>query len=177
MPALAHAHPGHATSSVAHGFSHPLSGIDHFLAMLAVGLWAGQLGGRARWQVPMAFLVVMLAGGILGMGGTSVPGVEQGILASILVLGVLVAAAIRLPLVISIAMVGMFALFHGAAHGTEMPVNATGLSYSVGFTIATAMLHLTGLGIGVITNLSHKARFVRIAGGAIAICALMFAVS
>ena len=177
MPALAHAHPGHATSSVAHGFSHPLSGIDHFLAMLAVGLWAGQLGGRARWQVPVAFLVVMLAGGILGMGGTSVPGVEQGILASILVLGVLVAAAIRLPLVISIAMVGMFAFFHGAAHGTEMPVSATGLSYSVGFTIATAMLHLTGLGIGVIAELSHQARFVRIAGGAIAICALMIAVS
>jgi urease accessory protein len=177
MPALAHAHPGHATSGLTHGFSHPISGLDHLLAMLAVGLWAGQLGGRVRWQVPAAFLGVMILGGMLGMAGIPVPAVEQGILASVLVLGVLIAAAVRLPLAASMAIVGVFAFFHGVAHGAEMPADAAGLSYAAGFTFATAVIHLAGLRLGSMAGMSHQLRFVRLAGGAIAACALLLAIS
>jgi urease accessory protein len=175
MPALAHAHPGHGTSSAAHGFSHPISGIDHLLAMIAVGLWAGQLGGRTRWQVPIAFLGVMIVGGALGMAGVSVPAVEEGILASVLVLGALIATAARLPATASIALVGTFALFHGVAHGTEMPTDASGLSYAGGFIIATALLHVVGLTLGMMAKVRDP-RFVRVAGGAIALWAVLLAI-
>jgi urease accessory protein len=177
VPALAHAHPGHSMSSMAHGFSHPISGLDHLLAMLAVGLWAGQLGGRARWQVPAAFLGVMILGGLLGMTGVSIPAIEQGIIASVLVLGVLIVAAVRLPVVLSMTIVGAFALFHGVAHGTEMPADASELSYAGGFTITTALLHLAGLGVRMIASEARQLRFVRLAGGAIAVGALFLAIA
>ncbi len=175
-PTLAHAHPGHAVSGLTHGFSHPLSGLDHLLAMLAVGLWAGQLGGRARWQVPAAFLGVMILGGMLGMVGVSIPALEQGILTSVLVLGVLIAAAVRLPAEGSVAIVSAFALFHGIAHGGEMPGGVSGLGYAGGFALATALLHLVGLGLGLIAVEVRQTRYVRFAGGAIAIFALVFGV-
>jgi urease accessory protein len=176
VPALAHAHPGHGTSGLEHGFVHPISGLDHLLAMIAVGLWAGQLGGRARWQVPAAFLGVMILGCMLGMAGVAVPAVEQGIVASVLILGVLIAAAVRLPAIASIAIVAGFAFFHGAAHGTEMPANATGLGYAGGFTIATGLLHAAGLGLGMIGSKLRQPRFVRLAGGVIALCAIVLAI-
>lgn len=145
--------------------------------MLAVGLWAGQLGGRARWQVPAAFVGVMILGGLVGMTGVAVPAVEVGIVASVLVLGALIAAAVRLPVIASMALVGAFAFFHGVAHGAEMPADATGLSYATGFTIATALLHLAGLGLGIIAAQVRQPRFVRFAGGAIAACALVLALA
>jgi urease accessory protein len=175
-PVLAHAHPGHGSGSLADGFAHPVSGLDHLLAMLAVGLWAWQLGGRARWQVPAAFLGVMILGAGIGMTGISIPAVETGIGASVLVLGVLIAAAIRLPNAISMAIVGAFALFHGIAHGTEMPVGAAGLAYAGGFTIATALLHLAGLGVGMLATEIRQPRLIRAAGGAIGLCALLLAI-
>lgn len=176
-PTLAHAHPGHGASSLEHGFAHPISGLDHLLAMLAVGLWAGQLGGRARWQVPAAFLGVMILGGLVGMTGVSVPAVEQGIAASVFVLGVLIAAAVRLPAMASMAIVAGFAFFHGVAHGTEMPVDAAGFGYAAGFTVATGLLHLAGLGVGMAASQVRQPRFVRLAGGAIAACAVVLALA
>jgi urease accessory protein len=175
-PALAHAHPGHGSSSLAHGFSHPIVGWDHLLAMIAVGLWAAQLGGRVRWQMPAVFLGIMMLGGLLGMTGVSVPAVEQAIVASVLILGVLIGAAVRLPATASVTIVAMFALFHGLAHGAEMPGDASGLSYAGGFTTATALLHLAGLGLGMIAAKTRQSGYVRLAGGAFAVCAVLLAV-
>ena len=140
---LAQAHPGHEghdfTWDFSGGFAHPLSGWDHLLAMIAVGLWAAQLGGRARWLVPSAFVGVMALGAALGHAGLMFPGVEQGIAASVLVLGLLIATAVRLPVAAGMALVGLFAGFHGIAHGAEMPATAGGLSYGAGFILATAL--------------------------------------
>ena len=146
-----HAHPGHDTASFGAGLVHPLGGLDHILAMLAVGLWVAQLGGRARWMAPATFIGVMTLGGALGLAHVSLPFVEQGILLSVLVLGVLIAAAVRLPLVASAAIVGLFALCHGFAHGAEMPDTAAGFTYGAGFALATALLHGSGLLAGRMT--------------------------
>jgi urease accessory protein len=182
---VAHAHSGHhEPAGFAHGFMHPVGGWDHILAMLAVGLWASQLalGGnkKAMWAVPLAFVSMMTIGGVLGASGVAVPAVETGIAASVLVLGVLIAAAIRLPLAASVAVVGAFALFHGAAHGAEMPANSNGLMYGAGFTLATILLHAVGIGAGVgVKQLlsSPKALPARFAGAAIALCGLMLMIS
>lgn len=168
-PVLAHAHPGHDASSFAAGVSHPIHGLDHILAMLAVGLWAVQLGGRAKWLVPASFVSVMALGGALGMAGVAVPFAEQGILASVLILGVMIAAAVRLPLAASMAVVGLFALCHGHAHGLEMPGTAAGLAYGSGFVLATALLHAAGIGAGLLIQQVAEAKWVRATG--VAICA------
>jgi urease accessory protein len=171
LPVLAHAHPGHdghdLTWDFATGATHPLSGWDHLLAMIAVGLWAAQLGGRSRWLVPAAFVSVMALGAVLGHAGLALAGVEQGIAASILILGLLIAAAVRLPATASMAIVGLFALFHGVAHGAEMPATAGGFSYGAGFVVATALLHLVGLGLGM--ALKNQQKVARFAGGAVAL--------
>src|SRR5581483_9875318 len=127
LPTLAQAHPGMPghTHGFSNGFSHPLTGLDHICAMVAVGLWAAQRGGRALWLVPATFVFVMIVGGVFGMGHAGIPCVEQGIAASVLILGILITAAIRLPLAASAAIVGLFALFHGYAHGAEMPETAS----------------------------------------------------
>jgi urease accessory protein len=169
-PALAHAHPGHEVSGFVPGVEHPLMGLDHLLAMIAVGLWAAQLGGRARWAVPASFVGVMSLGGALAMSGWTLPGVEQGILASVLVLGVLVAAAVRLPVAASASLVGAFALFHGFAHGAKMPPNASGLAYGAGFALATAALHALGLAFG---SLKQAAPALRLSGAAVAASAVL----
>lgn len=168
VPVLAHAHPGHNGGGFAHGFIHPLSGPDHLLAMFAAGLWAAQLGGRALWAVPAAFLAVMTLGGTLGMAHIQIPFIEQGILLSVLVLGVLVAAAVRLPLVVSVAIVGLFALCHGIAHGAEMPANAAGLSYAAGFVLTTALLQASGIAAGLMAKRIASTPWTRFAGAAIA---------
>jgi urease accessory protein len=172
VPSLAQAHPGPPghTHGFANGLLHPLTGLDHICAMIAVGLWAAQRGGRALWLVPLSFVSVMMIGGALGMGGAGVPYVEQGIAASVLVLGILIAAAVRLPLAASMGLVGLFALFHGYAHGAEMPATASGLEYGVGFVIATASLHLAGIGIGLAAKQFASANWIRFVGGAIAAC-------
>ena len=149
-PTAAWAHPGHdATIGFAAGFVHPVSGIDHVLAMIAVGLFAANLGGRALWAVPLSFVSVMAVGGALGVAGIAVPFVEAGIAISVIVLGLAVALRWKVPVAAAMALVGLFALFHGHAHGTEMPVNAAGLEYGLGFVLATALLHGAGLSLGL----------------------------
>jgi urease accessory protein len=173
MPGLAFAHTGiGAASGWAQGMLHPFLGLDHLCAMIAVGLWATQSGGRALWLAPTTFVCVMAAGGWLGMAAIVLPpivegGVEGGILMSLLVPGVLMAAAIRLPLIVSLALVGFFALFHGFAHGAEMPRSVPGLSYALGFMLSTAALHLTGIGIAI--WLGRAGRPLRLAGASIAL--------
>jgi urease accessory protein len=162
-PALAQAHPGHgAANSFASGLNHPLQGLDHLLAMVAVGLWAAQLGGRSLWAVPATFVGVMSLGGMLGMMGIPLPMVETGILVSVLVLGMLITAAARLPLAAS-------ALFHGHAHGTEIPAAAGGLGYGAGFILATAALHGCGIGLGLLAQKRFTAPAIRFAGAAIVV--------
>jgi urease accessory protein len=170
LPALAQAHPMPGeVHTLKSGFLHPLSGLDHILAMVAVGLWAAQLGGRALYLVPTAFVSLMAFGGAMGMAGVPLPMVEAGILASILVLGLLIAAAVRLPVAAGMAIVGLFALFHGHAHGTELPAAATGMTYALGFILATVLLHVCGIGLGLLAQKKLPAPAVRFAGVAIMI--------
>jgi urease accessory protein len=145
-PALAHLNPGEHGSFAA-GFSHPLFGPDHILAMVAVGLWAWQIGGKAVYAVPAAFVVTMLAGFGLALAGVGLPFVEPAILASVVALGLLVALAVRLPVAASAAVVAAFALFHGHAHGGEIGT-ATQFAYGAGFAVATALLHAAGVALG-----------------------------
>jgi urease accessory protein len=171
LPVLAHAHPGHdgheLTWDFTSGASHPFTGWDHLLAMLAIGFWAAQLGGRSRWLVPAAFIGVMAGGAVAAQAGLALPGLEAGIAASLLVLGLFIAAAVRLPAAAGMAVVGVFALFHGLAHGAEMPATAGGLGYGAGFIAATALLHATGLGLGHACH--SRLHVVRYAGGAVAL--------
>lgn len=170
VPSLAHAHVGVGdTVGFAHGIGHPLRGLDHILAMVAVGLWAAQYSGRARWIIPATFVLVMAFGGIVGTMGILVPFVEPGILLSVLVLGVLVAAAVRLPLVASATIVGLFAIFHGHAHGVEIPPNASGFAYGAGFALATAFLHALGICGALLARRLGQSNLSRISGGVIAI--------
>ena len=168
-PSAALAHVGASTTSgLISGFAHPLTGLDHLAAMVAVGLWAAQRGGRALWAVPMSFVAVMAFGGFLGTAGLAIPFVAPAIVASVLVLGVLVAAAVRLPLVASSLLVGLCALFHGHAHGAEMPATVAGLAYGTGFLLATGLLHGAGIGLGLVAQHAGGARWIRWAGGATA---------
>lgn len=173
LPSLAHAHVGVGdTVGFAHGVGHPLGGIDHVLTMVAVGLWAAQRGERAFWFIPATFVLVMALGGFLGTMGVLVRFAEQGIVLSVLVLGVLVAAAVRLPLFASALIVGLFAVFHGHAHGAEMPANASGLLYGAGFVFATALLHALGISMALLTPRLGRSSLVRASGGVIAMCGL-----
>ena len=150
-PWVAFAHTGVGdTSGFVHGFGHPISGLDHILAMVMVGVFAWQLGGRALWLVPMTFVVVMAVGGGLGIAGVSVPFVEIGIALSVVTLGAIVAFDVRAPVAVAMGLVGFFAIFHGHAHGTEIPENAGGVAYAVGFMIATTLLHLAGITAGFV---------------------------
>lgn len=166
MPAYAHVGVG-TTSSFTAGFMHPLSGLDHMTVMIAVGLWAAMKGAKAVWAWPLAFVGVMVAGAALGMLQVPVPFVEPGILASVVALGLLVALAVDLPVSAGVAIIGLFALFHGHAHGTEVPENAGGLEYMAGFAVATALLH----GIGIASALGLGLRFRALARLAGAACA------
>jgi urease accessory protein len=143
LPAMAFAHPGHGQGLLA-GAGHPLSGLDHLLAMVAVGLWAAQQEGRGRWALPCTFLVAMLVGGALGFAGVDLPGLESGIAASVLALGLAVALAVRPPLPLAIIATAGFALCHGMAHGLELPAMASAWTYAAGFIAATAALHASG---------------------------------
>jgi urease accessory protein len=162
---LAMAHPGgHDLPGLLGGLSHPLTGPDHLVAMLAVGLWAGT-GDRARAWLPVTtFLVFMTCGGALSMSGIALPGVEAGIAASVLVMGLLVATLARLPATASIALVGVFALFHGSAHGAEMPFAAAPVLYGLGFLVSTAALHLSGIGLGRLAQRTRTEWLLRGAG-------------
>ncbi len=178
LPAVAHAHTGVGdTHGFSHGLSHPLFGLDHELAMIAVGLWAAQVGGRALWAVPATFVSIMALGGAMGMMHVPVPFIEPGIAASVLILGLLIAFAVRLPLAASIPLVGLFAVFHGHAHGAEMPEDASGIAYAVGFMLATATLHVVGIGFGMTIQRFTAAPLIRFAGAAIAVAGVYIALS
>ena len=173
VAAPAHAHAGGAVAGIAQGALHPLLGADHLLAMVAVGLWAAQRGGRATWLLPLTFLAAMVGGAVLGATGVALPGVEQGILLSVLLLGALVAAAVRVRPLAGAAVVAAFALLHGHAHGTEMPTSVAGLAYGAGFALATAALHAAGVlaALGLRRGAADRAGAValRLAGAAIGI--------
>ena len=146
-PALAHPE-GLALGGWAAGFSHPLHGWDHFVVMVAVGLWAAQHEGRGRWMIPATFVGVMAIGGVIGASGLHMPGVEAMILMSVVSLAVLVLSRARLPLGLGMSVVALFAVFHGFAHGQEIPDSAHLATYGLGFTVATALLHGLGYAAG-----------------------------
>lgn len=160
--------PGAVGAGLVEGFAHPLSGWDHLLAMLAVGVWAAQLGGRAIWAAPAAFLGGLLAGGLLGMGGVALVAVEAGILASLVVVGASIALAVRPPLVVGLLLVALFGLLHGHAHGTELPQTTDPLAFVAGFVSASILLHLLGVGAGVAARRFASPLVPRIGGGAVA---------
>lgn len=164
-------------AGLAQGFAHPIGGLDHVLAMLAVGLWAARIGRRALWRLPLAFPVVMAAGGALGWAGVGLPAVESGIAVSVVVLGLAVACAIRPPLWAGVAIVALFALFHGHAHGTELPVAAAPLAYAAGFVLATALLHVTGVGLGLIGRAPAARAALGLGGSAIAAAGLVLLIA
>jgi urease accessory protein len=169
--ALAHSGVGHV-HGFAQGFLHPLGGVDHVLAMVTVGVFAWQLSGRALWLVPATFVLAMAAGGALGIAGVELPLVEFGIAASVVVLGAIVALKVRTPLAVAMGVVGAFAVFHGHAHGTEMPPDALGAAYAAGFLLATALLHAGGIalgfGIGRIGDIQGRLVY-RVGGGLVAL--------
>jgi urease accessory protein len=171
--AFAHIQQGEAAGFLT-GFIHPISGLDHVLAMVAVGLWGAQLGAPAIWVLPVAFPMVMAMGGMLGLMGVPVPGIEYGIAASAILLGVAVLFEVRASLFATALLVGVFAIFHGHAHGTELPPNQSALLYSMGFVIATGCLHALGIGIGVVHRWTWGQRLLRLAGGMVAIGGIFF---
>jgi urease accessory protein len=164
-PAIAHVGHG-STASFTAGLGHPLGGLDHIAAMVAVGLWAALKGGRALWAWPAAFVVVMLVGGALGMAHIALPFVEPGILASVVALGLLVALSVDIPVAAGAAIIGAFALLHGHAHGSEVAESINGVEYMAGFSLATASLHLAGIGYAQTMTLLALRPAVRIAGAA-----------
>jgi len=165
--AFAHTGVGH-TSGFVHGFGHPISGLDHVLAMVMVGVFAWQLGGRALWLVPTTFLTVMAAAGALGIAGIGIPFVEIGMALSVVALGAIVAFNVKAPVTAAMGVVGLFAIFHGYAHGAEIPEDVGGVAYAAGFLIATAILHLAGISAGFLIGKAgehHGSAVVRLAGG------------
>lgn len=178
VPTVALAHVGvGSTSGLARGFLHPLSGFDHQLAMILVGIFAYQLGGRAVWLVPLTFVSVMAVGGFLGILAVPIPFVEIGIAISVIALGAIVAFGIKAPAAVAMGVVGLFAIFHGHAHGSELPMDASGVEYGIGFTLATALLHAIGIGIGFLIGLLSKTlgdNVYRVAGGVASIAGVAF---
>ncbi|WP_088344792.1 MULTISPECIES: HupE/UreJ family protein [Rhodomicrobium] len=170
LPTAASAHVGVGhTHGFTHGFAHPIGGLDHVLAMVAVGLFAASLGGRALWAVPATFVAVMAAGGALGIAGAGVPYVEFGIALSVVILGLAVAMQWKLPVMLAMLLVATFAVFHGHAHGTEMPLDASGAAYAAGFMLATALLHIAGIALGVGIQRLGSARMTQVGGAAISL--------
>jgi len=170
LPGIALAHPGHGdTIGFTHGFAHPLGGLDHVLAMAAVGLYAALLGGRALWLVPASFVGMMAVGGALGVAGVTLPYTEIVIALSVIVLGLAVALRVSLPTLAAMALVGALAIFHGHAHGSEMPPGAAGYAYAAGFMLATVALHAAGIALGLPAGkLADRGgwRVAQLAGGA-----------
>ena len=172
LPTAALAHTGiGAAGGFAHGFWHPVGGLDHVLAMVAVGAFAVRLGGRAVWLVPAAFVAMMAVGGFAGLEGVQLPFVETAIALSVMVLGLAVAFQWKLPVAAASALVGLFAISHGHAHGSEMPVDASGLTYAAGFMLATASLHVAGIGLGLaVGRIGARSRIaLQASGGAMAL--------
>ena len=172
-PVIAHEQQGQAAGFVT-GLLHPVSGLDHVLAMVAVGLWGAQLGAPAIWLLPVTFPLVMAFGGFLGLIGVPLPGVELGIATSAILLGAMVALQARPPLALAALLVAFFAVFHGHAHGTELPAGQSGLLYSVGFVVATGLLHAVGISIGLIHRWAAGRILLRAAGVAVSLAGVFF---
>ena len=172
-PALAHAVEGMADGFLS-GFLHPLLGLDHVAAMVAVGLWGAFLGAPAIWVLPVVFPLVMAVGGAIGILGVPLPGVEIGIALSAIVLGAMVAIAARPPLGVAAVIVGAFAIFHGHAHGTELHDADQVLLYSLGFVLSTGLMHLAGIGIGLLVRWPQGRAMVRAAGAVISGAGVLF---
>ena len=173
--ALAHVNAG-SIGGFGSGFVHPVSGLDHVVAMVAVGLWGAFLGAPAIWILPIVFPMVMAMGGVLGIAAVPVPAVEIAIAISGIVLGAMVLFEVKPPIWIAAVIVGIFAIFHGYAHGAELPSAATPLVYSLGFVIATGLLHLCGIGFGVLVRWPKGKIAVRACGGLIALIGALFLV-
>jgi urease accessory protein len=167
-PALAHPGVHHVAMSVATGFAHPFSGLDHMLAFAAIGLWSAQYHGRTAWILPLLFVTTMTLGALAGLAGMRIPGIEAGIAASVAILGLLVAFSIRMPLAASGALVSVFALMHGYAHGVELPQQMSAASYIAGFAIATGLLHLIGFAAASVAGRLAAGGATRLAGIGIA---------
>ncbi len=172
-PASAHVRQG-AAQGLLTGLSHPVSGADHVLAMMAVGLWGAQLGAPAVWVLPVTFPMVMAFGAFLGLVGIPVPGIEIGIALSAVLLGLMVAREARPPLAVAAVLVGLFAIFHGHAHGTELPPGQSGLMYSIGFVVATGLLHAAGIAVGLVHARPWGRLVIRLAGAGVMSAGLFF---
>ena len=172
-PARAHVQAGEEGGFLS-GFRHPISGLDHVLAMVSVGLWGAQLGAPAVWLLPIVFPMVMAFGGFLGLVGVPLPGVEIAIALSAVLLGLAVAREARPPLTVAALLVGFFAIFHGHAHGTELPPGESGILFSIGFVVATGLLHLTGIGIGLVHRRTWGRVALRVSGLLVAIAGFGF---
>jgi len=168
IPALAHIVPGPLTG-FGGGFVHPLTGLDHFLAMFAVGVWGAQMGGRAVWALPVAFPLVMTIGGILGMSGVVLPLIEVGIALSIVVLGLAIAFKWHPVEIVQLCLIAIFAVCHGYSHGVELPEAADPAAYAAGFVVATGMIHVCGIVVGLLLSKPLQGRLARGLGGAIAV--------
>ncbi len=171
--AEAHTRKGEASGFLS-GVRHPISGLDHVLAMIAVGLWGAQLGAPAIWVLPVAFPMVMALGGVMGLVGIPLPGTEYGIAASMIMLGAVVLFAAKPPLWVAALLVSFFAIFHGHAHGTELPPGQDGLLYSMGFVCATGCLHGIGVSIGLVHRWTWGQMFLRLSGGFISAMGMYF---
>ncbi|RCW27339.1 urease accessory protein [Ciceribacter lividus] len=178
VPAVAHSHilQGEAGGFL-HGFEHPLSGADHMLAMFCVGLWGAQMGGRAVWSLPIAFPLIMVVGGMLGIAGVPLPAVESGIALSIIVLGASIALLWRPPEWLALAVIGVFAIFHGYAHGAELPNATDPADYAFGFVVATGLIHIAGIAVGLLFQRVRAGELSRALGGLIGLGGLYFLVS
>jgi len=160
-----------------HGFEHPLSGLDHLLAMFCVGLWGAQMGGRAVWSLPIAFPLIMVVGGMMGIAGVPLPAVESGIALSIIVLGAAIALVWRPPEWLAVLVIGVFAIFHGYAHGAELPTAADPADYAIGFVVATGLIHLAGIAVGLAFQRLRGGELSRALGGLIGLGGLYFLVA
>lgn len=169
LAAAARAHSDAAVESgFISGFVHPLLGLDHLLAMVAVGIWGATLGRPLVWVLPVAFPLLMVVGSVLGIAGVPLLFVETGVAASVVILGLAIAAAWRAPVAVAVAIVALFGIFHGFAHGTELPENAAPAAYAAGFVISTGLLHLAGIAIGLLKAVPRGTQLLRASGGVIA---------
>ncbi len=173
LPALAHTGEGYGGGFIA-GFTHPILGWDHVAAMVAVGLWGAFLGAPAIWILPVVFPLVMAFGAVLGIIGVPIPGIETGIALSAVVLGLMIVFAVKPPIVVSAVIVGAFAIFHGYAHGTELPATVNAFAYAVGFVISTGLLHLIGIAFGLLVKWPAGRVAVRSGGGLISLAGIGF---
>jgi urease accessory protein len=175
-PAMAHDGTGLAGGFIS-GFLHPLTGPDHMLAMVSVGLWGAFLGRPLVYVLPMVFPALMVVGGAVGMAGIGLPPVELGIAVSVLTLGLMILFAVRAPVPVAVAIVAVFALFHGYAHGAELPSAADPVGYSAGFVLCTGLLHVVGIALGAVRGLAGGTMVLRAAGGLIALTGVWFLIA